>query len=62
MGFFWSDIDQLSWNDRMTQTVFIDQALKDLWIISAFVRDCGLLTDDMLAEIHEKARTTWLMI
>ena len=62
VGFFWSDIDQLSWNDRMTQTVFIDQALKDLWIISAFVRDCGLLTDDMLAEIHEKARTTWLMI
>ena len=62
VGFFLSDIDQLSWNDRMTQTVFIDQALKDLWIISAFVRDCGLLTDDMLAEIHEKARTTWLMI
>jgi len=62
VGFFWSDIDQLSWNDKITQTVFIDQALRDLWIIGAFVRDCGLLTDDMLAEIHEKARTTWLTI
>ena len=62
VGFFWSDIDQLSWNDKITQTVFIDQALRDLWIIGAFVRDCGLLTDDMLAEIHEKARTVWLTI
>ena len=62
VGFFWSDIDQLSWNDKITQTVFIDQALRDLWITGAFVRDCGLLTDDMLAEIHEKARTTWLTI
>jgi hypothetical protein len=62
VGFFWSDIDQLSWNDKITQTVFVDQALRDLWITGAFVRDCGLLTDDMLNEIHEKARTAWLMI
>jgi hypothetical protein len=40
----------------------VNQALTDLWIIGAFVRDCGLLTDDMLAEIHEKARDKWLMI
>jgi hypothetical protein len=62
VGFFWSDIDQLSWNNKITQTMFVNQALTDLWITGAFVRDCGLLTDDMLAEIHEKARTTWLMI
>jgi hypothetical protein len=40
----------------------VNQALTDLWITGAFVRDCGLLTDEMLAEIHEKARDKWLMI
>jgi hypothetical protein len=62
VGFFWSDIDQLSWNPNLTQLVFVNQALTDLWITGAFVRDCGLLTDEMLAEIHEKARDKWLMI
>jgi hypothetical protein len=62
VGFFWSDIDQLSWNPKLTQSVFVNQALTDLWITGAFVRDCGLLTNDMLAEIHEKARDKWLMI
>jgi hypothetical protein len=62
VGFFWSDIDQLSWNNKITHVIFVNQALTDLWIVGAFVRDCGLLTDDMLNEIHEKARTAWLMI
>lgn len=62
VGFFWSDIDQLSWNNWITKTIFVDQALTDLRITGTFVRDCGLLTDDMLSEIYKKARTTWLMI
>jgi hypothetical protein len=62
VGFFWSDIDQLSWNNKITKTIFVDQALTDLRITGVFIRDCGLLTDDMLSEIYKKARTTWLTI